>query len=106
MVFTRCVSSRMDTTIAGCQPDDRGILALVTVVPLFAPRIAVAVVTIHLPESRLVVVHEAQAPDPLGGLPEIEMRHQEARGPAVLGCERLAVVFPDHVCLSVQHILD
>ena len=62
-------------------------------------------VPVDLPEPWLVVFHEAQAPDPLGGLPEIEVRHQQARRPPVLGRERLAVVLPDDQRLAVQQIL-
>src|SRR5688572_5164716 len=79
---------------------------LVTVVPLFSARVTIAVVPVDLPEPWLVVLHEAQAPYPLGGLPEIEVRHQEARRPPVFGLERLAVVLPDHQRLSFQQILD
>src|SRR5262245_28908625 len=103
MVFTRGVSSRMETTVAGCHADAFG--TLITVVPLFPPRVTVAVVPVHFPEPRLVVVHEAQAPYPFGGLPEIEVRHKKARWPAMLGRERLAVVLPDDQRLSLQQVL-
>src|SRR5688572_26895878 len=104
MVFTRYVSSRMETTDADCQADGLG--TLVTVVPLFPPRVTVAVVSVHFPEPWLVVLHETQAPNPLGGLPEIEVRHQETRRPPLLGREGLAVVVPDDQRLSVNQILN
>src|SRR5262245_26104836 len=103
MVFTRWVSSRIETTSAACQPDTFG--TLITVVPLFAPRIAIAVVPVQFPEPGLVVLHEAQSSYPLGGLPEIEVRHQEACRASMLGCERLALVLPDDERLSFQQIL-
>src|SRR5690348_10807673 len=103
MVFTRIVSSRIETTLAACHATGFG--TLVTVVPLFAPRIAVAVVSIHLPESRLVVLHETQAAYPLRGLPEIQMRYEEARGPSVFRVERFAIVLPDDQPFSVEQIL-
>src|SRR5688572_8735172 len=103
MVFARRVSSRMETTVAVCQAPGFG--TLVTGVPLFAPRVTVAVIPVHLPEPWLVVLHEAQPAYPLGGLPEIEVRHQEARRSPMFGRERLAVVLPDDQRLSVQQIL-
>ena len=93
----------METTVAGCQADALG--TLITVVPLFPRRVTIAVVPVHLPKPWLVVLHEAQAPYPLGGLPEIQVRHQEARRPPVFGLERLAVVLPDDQRLSFQQIL-
>jgi hypothetical protein len=84
----------METTVAVCQATGFG--TLVTVVPLFPPGVTVVVVSVHLPEPRLVVLHEAKAAYPLGGLPEIEVWHQEARWPAVFGRERLTVVLPDN----------
>src|SRR5262245_12789049 len=104
MVFTRGVSSRMETTVAGCQAEALG--TLITVVPLFPPGVTVAVVPVQLPEPGLVDLHEAQTPYPLGGLPEIEVRHQKARRPAMLGRERLAVVLPDDQRFSFLQILD
>src|SRR5262245_15532847 len=78
---------------------------LVTVVSLFLPRITMVVVPVHLPEPWFVVVHEAQSAYPLRGLPEIEVRNQEACWPSVLGRERLAVVLPNNKRLSVEQIL-
>src|SRR5919108_319128 len=104
MVFTEGVSSRIETTLACCQADALG--TLVTVVPLFAPRITVAVVAVHLPEPGLVVLHEAEAPYPFGGLPEVELRYQQAGRSAVCRGERFAVVFPDHERLAFEQVLD
>src|SRR2546425_2541362 len=53
-------------------------------VPLFGPRIAVHVIAVLLPESRQVVVQQLEASYPLRALPEVEMRHEQPGGPAVL----------------------
>src|SRR5687768_16843097 len=92
MVFTRRVSSRIETTLAACQGDAFG--TLVTVLPLFPPWVTVGVVSVHLPESWFVVLHESKPAHPFSGLPEIEMWDQQARRPAMLGCQRLAIVLP------------
>src|SRR5262245_62306995 len=72
----------------------------VTVVALLAPRVAVVVIAERFPESGLVAIHEAQLPDPLRALPEVQMVHEEPCGAAVLGRERYAVVFHGHPCLA------
>src|SRR4029453_9420595 len=61
-------------------------------VPLFQPRVAEEVVAVRLPESGVVLVAEPQAANPFRALPEVQVRHQQARGPAMLRLERLAVV--------------
>src|SRR5688572_1176173 len=104
MVFTRRVSSRMEITVAGCQADGFG--TLVTVVSLFAPRVAVAVVSVHLPEPWFVVLHEPQAPDPFRRLPEVQVRHEETGRTTMLGREWLALELPDNQPLPIQQILD
>src|SRR5262245_15431906 len=104
MVFTRWVSSRIETTVAGCQA--AGLGTLIAVIPLFAPRITVAVVSVHLPEPRLVVLDEAQAPYPLGGLPEIEVRYQKPGRAPVFRGERFTVVLPDDQRFAFEQILD
>ena len=63
-------------------------------VAFFRPRIAVAVVAVLLPEARLVVGEELDAADPLGALPGVEPRDDQAQGPAVVGLQGLAVVPP------------
>ena len=60
-------------------------------VPLFLPGVGVVVVAVALPEAELVVVEELEAPDPLGALPEVALRDEEAERPAVLLLERLPV---------------
>src|SRR3954468_22872308 len=78
----------------------------VALVALLPPRVTAVVVAVGLPEAGLVVVEDLQSPHPLGALPEVEMRNQEARGAAVLGSQRLALVFIDDPCLFASHILE
>src|SRR5687767_9195016 len=95
-VFTRGVSVLIATTSAIDHARRRGWPAdesvSVTLVTLLPPRIAINVIARLLPEARLVLVDEAQAPDPFGALPEIEMRHQEPRRSAMRGRERQALI--------------
>src|SRR6476619_8260233 len=66
--------------------------ASVTGEALLAPGIAVDVIAAELPEAGLVSFRELQAAHPFRRLPEIEMRHEEPRRPAMVGRQRLAVV--------------
>src|SRR6185436_19413944 len=61
-------------------------------VPLLAPGVAALVVPELLPEPEVVLDRQREAPDPLRALPEVQVRHQEAGGAAVLGIQRLALV--------------
>ena len=73
-------------------------------VPLLPPGIAVHVIAAQLPEARLVPLRELQAVDPLRRLPEVEMRDEQARGAAMLGRERLALVLRSASCLAADEI--
>src|SRR6478735_10531192 len=75
-------------------------------VALLAPGIAVVVVADALPEAGLVVHAEAQPPHPLGALPEVEVRDQEAGGASVLGLEVLPVVADRHPRLAARDVLE
>src|SRR3989442_10943694 len=75
-------------------------------VPLFPPWIAEQVVAVRLPEPRLVLVSQAEASYPLRALPEVEVRHEQPRGAAVLGLERLPVVGERHPGLAVGDVLE
>src|SRR5689334_17241237 len=66
----------------------------VTGVPLLLPRVAPRVIAVLLPEPGFVVVEDPQPRDPLGALPEVQMRHQQPRRTAVLGGQRFAVELP------------
>src|SRR5215212_9621235 len=65
---------------------------LVPPVALFAPRVAVVVVTQGLPEAGFVFSNQPQSSHPLGALPEVKVRHEQAGRTAVLRLERLVVV--------------
>src|SRR5689334_17891336 len=103
-VDTRGVSRMSSTSSACCHLRGAGEITpiapaplgyLVAPVPLLAPRITVDVVAVRLPEPRLLLLVEPDLLDPLGALPEIEMRHEHAGRAAVLGRQGLAVVLVD-----------
>src|SRR5258708_19183273 len=75
-------------------------------VPLLAPRVAVHVIPVRLPESGLILVMESQSLDPLGALPKIEMGHQQPRRAAVFGLQRLPAVLVRHPRLAVTQGLE
>ena len=54
-------------------------------VPLLAPGVAALVVAELLPEPEVVLDRQREPPDPLRALPEVQVRHQEPGGTAVLG---------------------
>ena len=54
------------------------VTALVVVIPLFAPRVAVHVVAVGLPASGMSGGHEADAADPFGGFPEVEVEDESS----------------------------
>src|SRR5207249_648014 len=61
-------------------------------VALVLPGVGVHVVAVDLPEAGRVDVEELEAAQPLGALPEVELGHDQAKGPAVIGREVLTVV--------------
>src|SRR5690242_9981902 len=65
----------------------------------FLPRIGVVVVAVALPEAELIVIEELETADPLGALPEIPLRYEQAERVTMFGLERLAVegVGEEHV---------
>src|SRR3954462_6460070 len=72
-------------------------IASVIRVSLLAPRIAVHVVPAQLPKAGLVALRELKPVHPLRRLPEVEMRHKQARRPPVVARQRLALVLEcDH----------
>src|SRR4029079_1618003 len=77
---------------------------LVPLVALLAPGVAAVVVAQRLPEAWLVVLVEADAADPLGALPEVEVRDEQPRGGALRGRQRLAVVLVDHPGLPAGEV--
>src|SRR5256885_9319231 len=72
-------------------------------IPLFLPGIAPHVVAVLLPEPGNVLVDQREAPYPLRALPEIQVRHQQPGGPAMLGCEPVTVPLErDQVVRAIQ----
>src|SRR3954467_2330392 len=78
----------------------------VTLVPLLPPGVAEVVVPVLLPEAGLVARHQRQLADPLRALPEVEVRHQEPDGAAVLDRQRLAVELPHDPGLATGDVLE
>src|SRR3954454_9737070 len=98
----------------------------VTLVALLAPRVAAVVVAVLLPEPGAVPRAQRDPADPLGALPEVQVRHQHAHrpqrspsdpvgalqevrvphhaahGPAVLGRQRPPVELPDDPRLAAR----
>src|SRR5204862_3649656 len=77
----------------------------VAAVALLEPRVAVVVVAVALPEARLVVLQQTQPAHPFRALPEIQVRHEQPRRPAVLSRERRAVVADRDPGLPSGHVL-
>src|SRR5215216_857725 len=59
---------------------------------LLAPGVAVVVIAQALPEAGLVLVQQLNPADPLGALPEVQVRHEQPRRAAMLGLQLLTVV--------------
>ena len=97
-VRTRGVSSTTSTTVPSCQLSLRSSAAPATDLHTCGSR--------GLPEARLVLVTQLEAAHPLRALPEVQVRHQQAGGAAVLGIERLAVIAECNPGLTVGHVLD
>src|SRR5262245_28030563 len=107
-LFTRGVSTARARTAARCHSSRRDNTAgpSITVVPLFLPGVAVAVVAERFPETTLVVIHEAQSPHPLGALPEVQMRHKQPGWTAMHGVKGCALVTRRDSALAVDEVLD
>src|ERR1700712_1247115 len=88
----------MRGTVSGAA--DIPVGASITLVPLFGPGIAAIVVAVAFPEALLVVIHQGDLGNPLGALPEVQVRHDHPDRPAVLPGQRLALVGPDHPRLA------
>src|SRR5437763_9844312 len=69
-------------------------------------KVAIQVVAVRLPESRMLFVLEPDAAHPLRALPEIEVRDEQPRGAAVLGMQRLAVELVCDPGLAVHDVLE
>src|SRR5215207_2215245 len=77
----------------------------VALVALLAPGVATVVVAELLPEAGLVALEQRQPAHPFGALPEVEVRHEQPRGPSVLGVQRRAVVVERHPRLAPGDVL-
>src|SRR5258708_19466070 len=73
-------------------------------IPLFLPRVAPHVVAVLLPEAGHVLIYQCEAPCPLRALPEIQVRHQQPGGPAVLGHEPLTVPLEPYALLRATEL--
>src|SRR5215207_4681318 len=82
------VSGITSRTVAGRQAM-RGSVALVA---LLTPGIPAVVVAQRLPETRLVGVGDLELGQPLGALPEVQVRDEQPRRTSVLELQRRAVV--------------
>src|SRR5829696_90131 len=78
---------------------------LVAPVALLAPGVAVVVVAQGLPEAGDVVGGELQSPHPLGALPEVQVRHQQAGRATVYGLQGLPLVGVGHPRLAARDLL-
>src|SRR5688572_15963657 len=88
-LFTRGESCSMRVIMAFCQ----SMAVSIVLIALLTPRVAVAMVASQLPEAELVSFGELQRVHPFCRFPEIEMRHQQACGPAVFRRKGLAREF-------------
>src|SRR5438105_2994908 len=70
------------------------------------PRVAAHVVAALLPEARAVFVEKLHALNPLGRLPSVEARDDEADGAAVFGRDGLAVVRPSEERVFGEEVFD
>src|SRR4051812_1080079 len=92
------------TTSAGRQPSPLTATgASVAPEALLTPGISVVVVAEGLPEAHLVALHDLEPADPLGALPEVDVRNQQPRAPTVLGLEPAIVVRVGHPGLPAPH---
>ena len=65
-----------------------------------------AAVTPFFPKAGPVLFHEFDAAYPLGTLPRIEPRHDEADGIAVVGCQILPVVLQAEEAVVAEEVID
>src|SRR5207253_6106199 len=85
-------------------PAPHRVARLVAPVTLFFPWITIIVVAKRLPEARFIPLDQSEAPDPLGALPEVEMRYKQPRRSTMFGSQRLPLVAEGHPGFSSQHI--
>ena len=61
-------------------------------VALLLPGVTVGVITVALPEAESIMIEKQEATNPLDAFPGVEMRHDEAKGAAMVGGERCAIL--------------
>src|SRR5690348_4730002 len=72
-------------------------------VALFLPRVTTHVIAVLLPKARHVRVEQRQAPNPLGALPEIQVRYEQTGGPTMFRRQPLAAPLQrDEVVRSIE----
>src|SRR5215207_8558358 len=104
LVIATPISSRL-VPCQGPRPAPGRAASSVAPVPLLLPGVAVVVVAEALPEARLVLVQEPDATDPLGALPQIQMRHQQPRRAAMLGLQLRTVIGERDPRLAIEQVL-
>jgi hypothetical protein len=62
------------------------------------------VVAQRLPEARFIVIDRAQASNPLGALPKVEVRHQQTGRAALLRLQGLTFIGIDYSGLPSRHL--
>ena len=83
MVLRMRASRRSAVTVPTATPPPAR-AGSVAPIALLLPGVAVVVVAVALPEAGLVVVVEPMPAHPLGALPEVQVRDEQPRRPAVL----------------------
>src|SRR5262245_1619788 len=71
-----------------------------------APGVAANVIPVPLPEPGAILRHQLEARDPLGALPEVEMRDDQPHGTPVLGRQRVPVVMRGEDDVVVEERLE
>src|SRR4051794_2910764 len=97
--------SRRELASGGGQRGPSAGPSSVTLVPLLLPRVAPVVIAVLLPEAGLVPLQEGDPADPLGALPEVQVRHQHPHRTAVLHRQRAPVELPDQPRLAAGDVL-
>src|SRR5437867_1591403 len=75
-------------------------------IPLLFPWIGVHVIAVLLPESRWIHVEELEGAQPLGRLPEVELRDHQAHRPAMIRLDVAPVVLEGEQHVVVPEILE
>src|SRR5262245_30633864 len=85
---------------------ERCVCGSIATVALLLPGVSVVVVAVGLPKAGPVVVAQLEPAHPLGALPEVEVRDEQAGGAAVFGRDRLALVLVGDPGLAAGDVLE